>query len=405
MITLSPAVRATTQPGPTLSRQDARPATVVALTAHARGVPSAARESFAAACEALPPSDAVIVVHTCHRVELYVALHAYAGPELPTLPAGGRRLQDAAAVRHLISVTCGLESAVLGEDQVLHQVRETFVARRASGPLHPVLDRLFQVSLSSGRRARGWFAGSRRSLGDAALDEIERRIGSLRDRPLLVVGAGSMGRLAARAAARRGARLVLVNRTHDNAAALARDLGGSAVARVSDGSLPAVAGAIVAMSGLWAAHPDDVRRLVDGDAPVIDLSSPPAVDDALQSQLGERFVSIDDLAWGEQVDLPGGLRGRLEQLVTETGADFCRWLRSRGTVPAVQALTEAAERRRQSELAWLMRRMTGLSDEDRALVEQMSHRLVAGILHAPRAALRVDDTGDLGRAAWELFGL
>src|SRR4051812_14282933 len=300
MITISPTVTTTAAaPGPTLSRAEPRTATVVALVAHARGVPSAAREEFAAACEALPPSEAVILVHTCHRVELYVALHAYAGPELPALPAGGQHLQDAAAVRHLISVTCGLESAVLGEDQVLHQVRETFVARPATAPLDSVLDRLFQVSLSSGRRARGWFAGSRRSLGDAALDEIERRVGSLQDQRLLVVGAGSMGRLAARAAARRGARLVLVNRTHDNAEALARDLGGHAVAQVSDGSLPPVAGAIVAMSGLWSAHPDDVRRLVAGDAPVIDLSSPPALDDALQSQLEDRFVSIDDLAWGE----------------------------------------------------------------------------------------------------------
>ena len=84
MITMSPTVTTTAAPGPTLSRPDARAATVVALVAHARGVPSAAREAFAAACEALPPSDALILVHTCHRVELYVALHAYAG--CPTCP-------------------------------------------------------------------------------------------------------------------------------------------------------------------------------------------------------------------------------------------------------------------------------------------------------------------------------
>jgi glutamyl-tRNA reductase len=68
-------------------------------------------------------------------------------------------------------------------------------------------------------------------------------------------------------------------------------------------------------------------------------------------------------------------------------------------------MSEAAEGRRLSELAWLLRRLPSLSEEDRAVVDQMSHRLVAGILHAPRSALRQDDSGDLGRAARELFGL
>ena len=99
--------------------------TVLALIAHARGVPSAARETFAAQCEALAPHDAIILVHTCHRVELYVALGAFGDGALPQLPPGGLRLEDAAAARHLINVACGLHSAVLGENQILHQVRET----------------------------------------------------------------------------------------------------------------------------------------------------------------------------------------------------------------------------------------------------------------------------------------
>jgi len=176
---------------------DAPPPTVVALIAHARGVPSIAREAFAAECDALQGNDAVVIVHTCHRVELYVALESFGDGELPKLPPRGLRLEDAAAVRHLIRVTCGLESAVLGEDQVLHQVRTTYAARRASQPLDPALGRLFQVALNAGRRAHGWFGGSKRSLGDAALDEIERRTGTLVNQPILIVGAGSMGRLTA----------------------------------------------------------------------------------------------------------------------------------------------------------------------------------------------------------------
>ena len=138
---------------------------------------------------------------------------------------------------------------------------------------------------------------------------------------------------------------------------------------------------------------------------VVDLSSPPALSVDLQTELGNRFISIDDLAWGPQVQLPDGLQGRLERLVSESGGEYCRWLRARHFPPAIQAMTEAAEARRLSELAWLAHRIPNLSDHDRAMIEQMSHRLVAGILHAPKSALRLDESGTLSRAAWELFGL
>ena len=293
--------------------------TVLALIAHARGVPSAAREAFAAECEALPAHDSTILVHTCHRVELYVAPGAFGDVELPQPPPGGLRLEDAAAARHLISVACGLQSAVLGEDQVLHQVRQTLALRQAARPLDPVLDRLFQVALNAGRRANGWFAGSRRSLGDVALDEIEHVVGSLEDQQILIVGAGSMSRLTAQAATRRGARVTITNRTAERALALARSVGGKAVEWASDGTLGPFVGAIVAVSGSWAIHQQDSARLVESGATVVDLSSPAAVSDTFQTQLGGRFVSIDDLAWGPQVELAGGLRGRLEGLVTESG--------------------------------------------------------------------------------------
>lgn len=381
------------------------PATVVALVAHARGVPSIEREAFAAECAALQDDESVMLIHTCHRVELYVSLDTFGDRELPQVPPQGLRLEDADAVRHLIRVTCGLESAVLGEDQILHQVRETFAQRSAEQSLNPVLGRLFQVALNAGRRAHGWFEGSKRSLGDAALDEIECRSGALTNQPILIVGAGSMGRLTAQAAARRGAQVIVTSRTAERAECLADQVGGQALTCALDGTLPPAVGVVVALSGPWHAHVIDSQHLVDSGAPVVDLSSPPAVSTALQAQLGDRFVSIDDLAWGLQIELPGGLLKRLDQLVSGSGRDYCRWLLARNSIPAIQAMSEAAEGRRRNELQWLLRRLPGLSEDDRALVDQMSHRLVASILHAPRSKLRLDDSGDLGRAARELFGL
>jgi glutamyl-tRNA reductase len=379
-------------------------ATVVALVAHARWVPSARREAFARELYALPPSPGAIVVHTCHRVELYLAPGAFDGP-WPDLPAGGQRLDDVEAARHLIAVSCGLDSAVIGEDQVLHQLRETIAGRHADSALDPVLDRLFQAALHAGRRAHTWFSGPPRSLADLALDRIAAVVGPLEGQAIVVAGAGRMGRLAALATSRRGARLVATNRSDERAAALAHELDAWSIPFGVDDVLPPIAGAVVALGGPWPLGPNDTERLVASRAVVADLSSPPAIADDLQARLGSRFISVDDLAAGPVSEPDDRLHRRLGALISETGRDYCRWLRSREAVPAIQAMADSAEERRREELDWLLHRLPDLTDDDRRLVEQMSHRLVAGILHAPLAALNADTSGELERAARDLFAL
>jgi glutamyl-tRNA reductase len=379
--------------------------TVVAIVLHARTVPSLAREAFAAALAAVPPDERWIVVHTCHRVELYAAPGTRGMPDLPPLPAGAERLVDVDAARHLISVACGLDSVVFGEDQILHQVRTCLAERHASAPLDPVLDRLFQAALRAGRRAHTWFDGSPRSLADVALDRIARTAGTLDGQTILVAGVGRMGRLAAFAAHRRGARVVVTNRTADGAAALAAEVGGSAVPFDVDGVIPPVAGAIVALAGPWRVGAGDAAALAGSAAEVVDLSSPPSVPGDLQAALGERFVSVDSLTVAPEFEPQDRLRRRLEKLVSETGREYCQWLRSRDVVPVIQAVADGADALRRAEVEWLLHRLPALEADERAVVEQMSHRLVAALLHAPLAALHDDDAGSLERAARDLFGV
>lgn len=377
---------------------------LLVLAAHARQVPSAAREAFAAELDELEPSEATIVVHTCHRVELYVARGEGGELPLPEPPAGTRRLEGIEAARHLIAVACGLDSAVLGENQVLHQVRETLKQRRTEHPLDPALDRLFQISLHAGRRARSWLSGTKQSLADVALERIAQGVGELEGKQLLIVGAGVMGRLAAFAADRRGAEVIVTSRTRARAAALAREVGGQVVPFEGEGVVPEVAGAMVALCGTWQVGETDAQGLADRGAVVVDMSSPAAVTDALQAGLGDRFVSTDELA-GESGFAPQGrLRRRLEELVDESSDAFRRWLHSRTALPAIQAIGEAADEQRRQELEWLFRRLPDIAEKDRSLIEQMSHRLVAGILHAPRSALNSDESGELAHAARDLFG-
>jgi glutamyl-tRNA reductase len=168
--------------------------------------------------------------------------------------------------------------------------------------------------------------------------------------------------------------------------------------------LPGVVAVVVALAGPWNLDHEEAARLRRRGAVVVDLSAPPALDDPARQVLGEHYVSIDDLAWvGAEVAAEERLE-HVKALVGEAGRSYGRWLACRATRPVLHQLGTAAESRRRRELEWLLRRLPQLSDRERALVDQMSHRLVAGILHAPRAAL--GSGGDeLAPAARRLFGL
>jgi glutamyl-tRNA reductase len=395
MLAASPDVARSAAPAPTL----------VALVAHARSVPSTEREAFGERLRRLADRPDRVVIRTCHRIELYAAADGGRDLDDLDLPYGVRRLDDVEAVEHFLTVACGLDSTVFGETQILHQLRETLDDQRSAGPLDPILDRLFQAGLHAGREARSHFTGSPRSLADVALDRIEAAGGALAGVTVVVVGAGRMARLAAFAAARRGARVVVANRTDARAKGLAAEVHGASASFVDPFPMEDLAGVVVALGGEWPVDRQALLAAMNRGATLVDLSSPPALPASVTDPLGSRFVSVDALA----IDGAGGidprLRARVDRLVSQAGAEYCQWLRARGTVPAIRAVVDTAEARRQRELEWLRRRLPGLDEEELAAVEQMSHRLVASILHAPLTALSADEAGELEPAARELFGL
>ncbi len=396
---------------------------LIALVAHARSVPSEEREAFAEAAQTVAGDPRAILLRTCHRVELYAVVDDVPGHPallLPSLPVGGRRLEGSAAARHVFSVAAGLDSVVLGEDQILHQLRECISDRHVPGAercpveigtqnpaatgLHPVLERLFQVALHLGRETRSWREGPPRSLADVALDRILPATGPLLGRRVLVVGAGRMARLCAVAASRQGARVLVANRSSDRAAALAYDVSGEPAAFGPDVPLPVADAVILALSARWPLSREARETLLAGPQPVVDLSSPPAVDPATREALGPRYTSVDDIARSPQDELRKRLRVRFERALDDAERSLAGWIRARESVPAIKALSDQAESRRVEELERLFRRIE-LEDDQRELVEQMTHRLVAGLLHAPLVTLREDASGDLERAARTLFSL
>ncbi len=372
--------------------------TLVALVAAIPQVASAERDAMLPALERLVADRHGVVVATCHRVEAYVAGPAGSLPELP----GASRLEERDVAAHAISLALGLESAVLGEDQILHQLRTAVATARGAYHLDPELEALFELALSAGRRARTWSDGRPRSLADVALDLAAETAGDLAGRTVVVVGSGSMGRLAARAARRRRACVVIASRTLEHAERLAADVGATVVPFDPGDRIAGAAAVLVALHGLWSIGRPTLDTLA-GIPIVVDLSQPRAIPVAAALP---RVVLLDDLRPDTTPDPAAERRARrLMRLRDETLDAWDEWLAGRSAAALTRSLASRIERDRHDELSRLWRRRPDLSDTARDEIEQMTRHLAARFFRVPFARLRHDDDGRREEAARELFGL
>ena len=378
---------------------------IVALVTHARHVPADERERFAAAISR-DLAGRALVLETCHRVEAYLGNADDATASAPRLPAGGQALTGEQAVHHAISVAVGRDSVVLGEDQILHQLRTSIDGARTAGTLDPVLERLFAVALHAGRRARSWRQGPERSLADVALASIERQAGALRGRDVLVVGVGRMGRLAARAAVGAGASVAVANRSADGAESLAASVGARVEVFDPETRSGAFAGIVVALAGPWPIGAAAIDALAGGATVVVDLSVPAAVPEGLAAILGGRLVTADALALAE-IDPAArdGSEARLDALIERSTEEFVAWLQGRSGRSTAEALKDRADREREAELAALWRRFPDLAPEARHAIEGMTRHLADRLLREPLERLGRDTDGRDGRAIRDIFVL
>lgn len=377
-----------------------------AVLAHARAVPAAERARLAARLreeqlrgEQLRGS---VLIETCHRVELYTA----APPPADLLLPSGALLQDGpAAVRHLVRLAVGRDSAVVGEDQLLHQLRQAVSVAREREPLAPGLDRLFDAALRAGRRARSWLPPRRASLAELALERVLRKSRPPAG-PVLVVGAGEMGRRAALALVARGATVTLASRTPERAAAVATQLGlPSSSFDPGPATLAESAGVVLALAGQWSIDRASTGALVASQSWVIDLSAPGALPAELADALGRRLLTIDDLAGQAGPPPSEQLLERLDALVEETVVEYEAWLALENHRQAAQALAEKALAAQLAELNALWQRMPSLEPAERKEVERMARHLTERLLRDPLERLHDDRDGRHTLAARELFRL
>ncbi|HVD14905.1 MAG TPA: glutamyl-tRNA reductase [Actinomycetota bacterium] len=380
-----------------------------------------------------------VILSTCNRVEVYTAISRFHGgaTDVRRFLAEFHHLepQDFAdqlysyyeerAVRHLFAVASGVDSLVVGESQILGQVREAFRSAQAEQAVGPVLTTLFGQAIKVGRRARtetDVAAGPTSTLA-VGLRVAERQLGSLAGRRVLVVGAGKMGRLAGRSLRAAGVgELVVANRSSANGAALARELGGRHVPLDQVGDELAGADLVVASTASMAPTVTTatvaealVRRQPSGKPRpplvLLDLGVPRDVEPEVRSLPGVFLADLDGLRAVLETEDDGRVAEveRVRRLIAEESSGFMTWQREVRLGPVIRALRARAEEVRRRELARAEARLAGLDASERAAVEAVTSRLVNKLLHEPVVrgkALAAGPDGDLyARMLRELYAL
>ena len=379
---------------------------LIAISAAAPAVPAHERETVRPRMEEAADRLDAVALSTCHRVELIAV--AREGPDadlaaVDRLPTGTVLHVGTDAVRHVLSLAIGLKSAVLAEDQLLHQFRETVSRARGRSHLVPELETLLEIALRAGRTARSWRPRRHTSLADVVLDKARALGVDVAGSTVLVVGAGEMGRLVARATRAQGGRVRLASRDPDHATTVAAEVGAEPGTFDPGASVRDAALVVVALAGPWAIGSATRQALEDGPL-VVDLSQPGALPPDCRPR---RVLRIDDLALpvGGGAGESTAFRRRLEQLCEARLAEYLEWTRRRSAAAAASSLALHIERERAEALAALRRRRPDLDPDAQAEIEALTRHLADRLFREPFERLGRDADGTRERAARELFGL
>lgn len=378
---------------------------------------------------AIPSVSEAAVVSTCNRTELYaVSPHPVAAEDALTSALAGRAGIDVAALagvrytprncdaaRHLYRVAAGLDSMIVGEAEVQGQVRHAHELARETGTAGPMLHRMFQAALQTGKRVRAETALSegRASVSSVAVRLAQDVLGDLRDRHVVIIGAGETSELTAQALAGEGvATVFLANRRADRARSIAARFGGHVV---SLQELPEqFVAADIVVSSTASPHPlvheEDLAHVMRerGGRPllIIDLAVPRDVEPGCGDLDGVTLFDIDDLQ-----SVVGHTLARREReaevaeaIVEEEIRRFAEWMGQRDVRPSIAALREHGRAIVDQVLAENAGRWETASARDLARVDAIARAVMQRLLHEPTIRLRESGHGRL-ELVRELFGL
>ncbi|GIE97819.1 glutamyl-tRNA reductase [Paractinoplanes rishiriensis] len=346
-----------------------------------------------------------VVLSTCNRVEIYAAVTGFHGglgdvcnvlSEVSGIPAtelAGHLYvhYDEAAVRHSFRVSAGLDSMVVGEAQILGQLRDAYHAATEADTAGRLLHELMQQALRVGKRAHAETGIDKagQSVVTAALEVAESRLGRLAGRPALVIGAGAMGALAVATLTRAGVGPVrITNRSAARADRLAEAYGATPVPFADlDAALRDTELVITATA---SSEPVLTRDRLEAAGPlvVLDLAVPRDVDPDAAGLPELTVIDIDSLAASRREAPAAAETLAVEQIVTAEVEHFLGWLRGADIAPTVAALRSRAEDVVAAELRKLYGRRSEFTEEQRADVSRTLHRVVQQLLHSPTVRVR-----------------
>jgi glutamyl-tRNA reductase len=358
----------------------------------------------------VPGVSECMIVSTCNRVELLAAvespdtdltgfLHRQFGLDRALLEPHIYQQKDRDAVRHLFRVASSLDSMVVGEPQILGQVKEAFAVARASGTIAGQLEYLLQSAFAAAKKVRSEteIGSSSVSVASVAVDLARKIFGSLQGRTVFLVGAGKMSELAARHLVQQGAGTILVtNRTLERARLMAEEFHGRVIP--FEQLYESMSEADIVISSTGAQHP--IFRREHGQAfmqrrrnrPMffIDIAVPRDVDPAMGKLEGIFVYDIDDLQAVAAAHMAERSRvaSDAETLIAHEVERFQQRQRTVNVAPAIVALQRQAEEIRQAELRRVQTRLGSLSSEQVAAVEALTRGLVNKFLHPPMQALK-----------------
>ena len=369
-----------------------------------------------------------MIVSTCNRVELLTTMDATIAEGVSgRAGAAGQRLQsflqdffavapnslaphlyefrEREAIRHLFRVASSLDSLVVGEAQILGQVKESWTVAREIGAIAETLDPLLQRAFSVAKRVRTetQIGSSSVSVASVAVDLARKIFGTLHGKQVLLVGAGKMAELAARHLIQQGASTVLIaNRTESRARQLAADLDTQIPTQVipfdSLASQAHRADIVITSTGAGGAQklftPANGREFLERrrNRPMffIDIAVPRDVDPGLNKVDGCFVYDIDDLQQVTVSNLASRSKeaAAAEEIVSREVDRYHARLNELDAVPTIRAMQQQAEEVRQAEVARSLAKLNGLTPEQQEAIEAMTRSITAKLLHAPMTAVR-----------------
>jgi glutamyl-tRNA reductase len=373
-----------------------------------------------------------VVISTCNRSEVYLVVGEPVRAEGDILGLLAQRAdirptelaqeiyspRNCDAARHLFRVTAGLESMIVGEAEIQGQVRRAHETALAAGCTGPLSNRLFAAALTTGKRVRSETAigAGRASVPSVAVELAQSSLGGLKDRHVVILGAGETSELTARALAEQGAGTIFVaNRHADRALHLAQRFGGSVVGL--DGLPEQLAQADIVLSSTSSPHPivgreelaEVMRRRDLRPLLLIDIAVPRDIDSGCAELEGVSLYDIDDLqaVLARNLDTRASEIPRAQEIVEEEIQRFARWLGQLDVLPTVSALREHGAALVDQVLAENDGRWESASPRDLARVEAIARAVMSRLLHEPTIRLR--SHGERGHGGIELvrelFGL